>query len=507
MLLSQLVADLPVERLEAAVDPQVSGVAYDSRRVRVGDLFAAWCGEHADGRRFAPAAIEAGASAVLSFDRPLDDAPPVDVPWLVTERPRALLGILAARLTGHPERALTLLAVTGTNGKSTTVEIVRQIMQAAGYPTGTIGTMGYQFGNRILEGERTTPEGSDFIAVLETMRDEGVAAVAFEASSHALAQGRLMGIEPTVGAFLNLTRDHLDFHPDLEAYWRAKRSLFFGEASALANSPCAAVVSIDDPWGRRLADEIAAAEGPARQLLTFGEGADVCVHEETLDTAGIRAVIKTPSGMLPIESRLLGRFNLSNILAATAIAEALSIDHEAIAAGIALVEPIPGRMEAINAGQSFPVVVDYAHTPGALEAALEALRELSGKKTVLVFGCGGERDPGKRSLMGRVAGQLAEQPIVTDDNPRGEDPALIHAAIEEGLEEAGCENYRRVPDRREAIRRGIAFAAARSDGWSVLVAGKGHEDTQTTASGERPFSDRDEILEALEGTGGTAANR
>lgn len=462
-------------------DPEVARVAYDSRLVAPGDLFIAWRGERQDGRRFAAAAIERGAVAVVA-----DGEPPVPlaVPWLVAAEPRALAGPLAARLAGYPDRALTLVAVTGTNGKSTVTALVAQQLEAAGRPCGLVGTLGHRFRGEVLPGgERTTPEGSDLIAALAAVRDRGGLAVALEASSHALAQGRLAGVSFDVGAFLNLTRDHLDFHGDFEHYFEAKASLFDRLKTAGT-----AVVNLDDAWGRKLAERLPAALG-------FGAGGAVSLRAASLETRGTRAVVATPRGELSIESRLLGRLNLDNLLAAAAIGEALALPPQAIAEGLAALAPLPGRMEPVDLGQAFPVLVDYAHTEAALAAALGSLRELGAGKLIVVFGCGGDRDPGKRAPMGEVAGRLADLPIATSDNPRSEDPMAILAAVEEGLKASGNPDYRVVPDRREAIRRAIAVGAAR--GWAVLVAGKGHERDQIVGGERLPFSDREEIEQAL----------
>jgi UDP-N-acetylmuramoyl-L-alanyl-D-glutamate--2,6-diaminopimelate ligase len=486
MRLAELLRGVPVV---GAVDPglEIGGIAYDSRRVQPGDLFVAWAGEHHDGGAFGLAAIERGAVAVIApGPRPAgvaDATPSVAArPWLQSADPRRLLGELAARFYGHPDRELVLAAVTAT-----TVALLEAILNAAGLPAGQLGTIGYRFGGDDFSGGpsaiRTTPEGSDLFAILRAMRERGARAAAMEVSSHALAQGRVDGALFDVAVFTNLTRDHFDFHGDFEGYFDAKRKLF-----SRLKPGGRAVVNLDDPYGRRLAAELPDALG-------YGEGGAVAVRNVVLDEEGIRALLVTPRGHLQLRSPLLGRYNLYNVLAAAAAAEALGLAHEAIAAGIAARGPLPGRMEPVRAGQPFPVVVDYAHTDAALEAALRSLREFTGGKVAIVFGCGGDRDPGKRALMGRVAGELAELPIVTTDNPRSEDPMAILAAVEQGVKESGNNTYRVVPDRREAIRRALAVA---TPGWAVLVAGKGHESEQILADRRVPFSDREEIERALE---------
>jgi UDP-N-acetylmuramoyl-L-alanyl-D-glutamate--2,6-diaminopimelate ligase len=487
--LADLVGGLPVA---GAFSPTLSiaGVAHDSRRVEPGDLFVAWAGEKHDGRSFAADAQARGAVAVLA-DGPAPSG--VTLPWITAAEPRRLLAPIAARLYRHPDRELVLAGVTGTNGKSTTIALLRDILDAAGRPCGLIGTLGYEFAGKSFGGGRTTPEASDFYATLRSMRDAGAAAVASEVSSHALAQGRVAGVAFDLAIFTNLTRDHFDLHGDFAAYFAAKRKLF-----AQLKPGGAAVVNAEDEYGARLARELPRA-------LTYGEGGAVRAASAELDADGIRGVITTPRGEFPFVSPLLGRYNLSNLLAAAAGAEALGLAHEAIARGIATRGPIDGRLEPVRAGQEFPVVVDYAHTDAALVAALTSLRELARRKVVVVFGCGGDRDPGKRPLMGEAAGRLADLPIATSDNPRSEDPQAILRAVEEGLKKSGNAAYRIVPDRREAIRRAVAVAAAAPGEWAVLVAGKGHEAEQIVGAQRLPFSDREELAKALEERRGPAA--
>jgi UDP-N-acetylmuramoyl-L-alanyl-D-glutamate--2,6-diaminopimelate ligase len=494
MKLSLLVANLDVQG-DLGSDPEVFGLRHDSRAVAPGELFVTWSGAKFDGRLFARQAIERGAVAVLADrERPADLAP--DVPWLTAADPRSLLADLAAPLYGHPDREMIVAGVTGTNGKSTTVELLAAMLDAAGLPCARIGTLGYRFGfgdaspaaMRDAGGAavRTSPEASDFFRLLAEMRVRGARAIATEVSSHALVQGRVRHARFDVGVFTNLTRDHLDFHRDLEDYFAAKRRLFdqLKEGGRV-------VANVDDPYGARLAAEFPGA-------ITYGTGGQVTATDLELDGDGIRGTLATPRGETRFSSRLLGRYNLSNLLAAAAAAEALGLPLDAIAAGIAATEPVPGRMEAVRAGQGFVAVVDYAHTDAALAAAIRSLRELTGKKVVAVFGCGGDRDPGKRPLMGKVAGDLADLAVATSDNPRGEDPLAILAAVEQGLKASGNREYRIVPDRREAIRRAVAVAfSGEGTAWSVLVAGKGHEQEQIVGNQRIPFSDRDELAHAI----------
>ncbi|MCZ6507623.1 MAG: UDP-N-acetylmuramoyl-L-alanyl-D-glutamate--2,6-diaminopimelate ligase [Acidobacteria bacterium] len=473
-----LIAELPITT--AGPLPDVSGIAYDSRQVEAGDLFVALVGERCDGRAFAPQAVARGAVAVLGQGGPPSG---LGAPWLQAENPRALLGLLAARLYGHPDQEMAMLGVTGTNGKSTVVELLRSILETAGRPSASIGTLGYRFGELIFSAERTTPEASDLFRMLRAMRDAGAEAAAMEVSSHALALARVAGVTFDLAIFTNLSRDHFDFHTDFEDYFRAKRSLF-GQLKTGAKT----VVNIDDAYGRRLVDELPG-------VLTFGSDGDVAPLEVELDEAGLRGALSLPSGILEFQTSLLGRFNLENILAAVAGAEALGVQRSAMRRALAAARPLPGRLEPVEAGQPFPVLIDYAHTDAALAAALRSVREFTRRRVLVVFGCGGDRDPGKRVLMGRAAGRLADAAIATSDNPRSEDPQQILVSVAEGLRQSGAEDFEVVVDRREALRRAVARA---DEAWVVLVAGKGHEEVQIIGDRQVPFSDRVELTQALE---------
>lgn len=513
MRLFELFDGFPVRPVApGAEDPVVTGVGIDSRRIEPGDLFVAVRGARFDGRRFAADAIERGAVAVLAAPGPLPEnlvrteaeagaaeekgQPPV--PWYEADSPRALAGPLAARVDRHPERELVLAAVTGTNGKSTVVALLASILEASGRPTGLIGTLGYQFGDERVHGARTTPEAPELVRLLRRWRDAGAEAVALEASSHALDLHRLTGLAFDAAVFTNLSQDHFDWHGDFEGYFAAKRRLF-----GLLKPDGRAVVNLDDEYGRRLADELG-------DPVTFGAAVDASVRarEVELDEQGIAGRLETPRGSFGFRSPLLGRFNLDNVLAAAAAAEALGIEHTAVAEGIAARGPLPGRLERIGSGggveASFPVYIDYAHTPGALEALLRAVRELSDRRILLVFGAGGDRDRAKREPMGRTAGQLADLPILTSDNPRTEDPLQIIGMVEEGLAASGNAGYRIVPDRREAIHRAVSVAGP---GDALVIAGKGHEEVQEVGDRVLPFSDREEVAQALEERFGQTADR
>ena len=502
MKLGDAIADLPLRSPlgGADADTEVTGVQHDSRRVTGGDVFVAWRGELHDGRVFAQDAVARGAAAVLAFGPP--PSPPT-VPWLEVDDPRARMGQVAARLYGHPERELVTVGVTGTNGKSTTCQLIGACLTRAGRSAAVVGTLGrmvhrpgaapsaFEPLSRAAE-DRTTPESSDLFRMLRRALDLGARSAAIEVSSHALDQGRTNGMEFDAAVFTNLTRDHLDYHPSLEAYFGAKRRLF-----SLLRSGGKAVVNVDDEYGRRLALELGGRDRVVRFSASGRPDAEVRVVRAELDLAGIRAGIETPAGPVALNSQLLGRFNLENLTAAVAASCALGVSAEAIRDALATQPPLTGRLEPVDRAQEFPVLVDYAHTDGGLRSALAAVRELSDRRIALVFGCGGDRDRGKRELMGRAAGELADLAIVTDDNPRGEEPGLIHAAIATGLDAVrGCA-YEVVADRRAAIRRAMSVAAA-EPGWAVLIAGKGHEATQTTGDLRVPFRDRDEAESALD---------
>lgn len=485
--LPELIRGLPVTG-EADARPaagvEVSGVSHDSRRVEPGDLFVAIPGERFDGRDFAPDAVAAGAVAVVGRGGAPEG---LGAPWLEADDPRGLLGPLAARVYGRPDRELILVGITGTNGKSTVAAVVQTVLEAAGRPTGLVGSLTYRFGDWSETAQRTTPEASDLMRLLRRMRDGGAQAAVMEVSSHALSLGRVAELRFEVAVFTNLSRDHLEFHGDLESYYAAKRKLF----DQLSESGTA-VVCVNGDWGRRLTEELA---GQVPDLVTYGEDGDVRGRDLELSEEEIRFTAVTPRGRFPVRSRLLGRYNAENLLAAVAVGEALGLAPEAVQRGLADQDTVPGRMEPVDRGQPFPIYVDYSHTEAALESALRALRELTGRKVILVFGCGGDRDRGKREPMGRVAGELADLPIVTSDNPRTEDPLAIIRTVEQGLKESGNPNYRVVPDRREAIRRAVAVAGPES---VVLVAGKGNEAVQVIDDREERFFDREEIERALE---------
>jgi UDP-N-acetylmuramoyl-L-alanyl-D-glutamate--2,6-diaminopimelate ligase len=460
----------------AARDLEVERVTSDSRRVAPGDLFVALRGAKSDGLAFAAEAVRRGAVAVVS-DRP---APPdATVPWLVVAAPRRALALAAARLNGDPAENLVLAGVTGTNGKTSTTLLLEAILARRYGNAGFLGTIGYRTPRRALEADRTTPEAPVIQALLAEMVADGAKAAALEVSSHALALDRVLGCRFDVVVFTNLTRDHLDFHGDMEAYFLAKKRLF-----DLRKPGACGVVNADDAFGRRLLGEVAP---PVASFSASGGLADFRADAVRCDLSGVVFDLVFPGGRLSLASPLLGRFQASNLAGAATAALCLGVPPADVAAAIAGVEVVPGRLERVNAGQSYPILVDYAHTPDALERLLQAVRELTDRKILLVFGCGGDRDRGKRAPMGEIAGRLADIAIATSDNPRTEDPEAILREVEAGLVASGATKYLKVTDRREAIRQAIELA---NPGTMVVIAGKGHESTQVIGATEIPFDDR-----------------
>ena len=449
----------------------------DHRRVAPGSLFFCVAGRSVDGHVFGARAIEAGAAALV-VERWLD----VDAPQVLVPSVRRAMGPMSAAVFGDPAAAMTIVGVTGTNGKTTVVQLLRSIFEADGRRSGAIGTVGATIGDEHVPLERTTPEAPDLFRLLARMRAQGVAAVAIEVSSHALAQDRVDGIRFDAAVFTNLSQDHLDFHPSIEAYFDAKASLFRPERAAHG------VINVDDPWGRRLL----AADVPRTTYGLFAE-ADVraddvrsTVTGSTFSVAGVE-----------VRTALRGSFNVSNCLAAFAAAGVVGVAPETSAVGIGAVREVPGRMEPIDAGQDFLVVVDYAHTPDSIRSVLAAARPLTAGRVIVVFGCGGDRDRAKRPPMGMAATEGADLTVVTSDNPRSEDPLAILAEIEPGAA-AGGGRYVVEPDRRAAIR--LALAEAR-EGDVVVIAGKGHERVQEFADRVVPFDDRAVAREELEALG------
>jgi UDP-N-acetylmuramoyl-L-alanyl-D-glutamate--2,6-diaminopimelate ligase len=456
---------------------EIAGLAYDSRAVRPGDLFFCVGGFNTDGHRFAGQAVAAGAAALV-VERPLDSG----VPELLVPSVRGAMGPLAARFHGDPARRLRVVGVTGTNGKTTTSYLIHALLEAGGERCGLLGTVKSVVAGRELPVERTTPEAIDLQADLRAMLDGGDVACVMEVSSHALELGRTEGIPFAAAVFTNLTQDHLDFHPSMEDYFLAKRRLF------LPVPPGISVVNVADPYGRRLAGEL-------DSVLTYAVDApaDYSAHDVSCRFDGCKFRLQTPEDEREVTLPLPGRFNVANALAALATVHALGGELDALVGALERGVRVPGRFEPVDAGQDFAVLVDYAHTPDSLENVLQAARELvgDGPRVICVFGAGGDRDRGKRPLMGEIAARLADVTIVTSDNPRSEQPEAIIAEVVAG---AGRE-VRSLADRRAAI---AAAVAAGAPGDVVVIAGKGHEQGQELAGGHKiPFDDVTVAREAL----------
>lgn len=488
--LIELLTDVEIAECCGATDLVVSGLSYHTQRVQPGDIFVALRGAAADGHRFVPQAIAAGARAVVVEQRL---SVPTDVTQVVVANTRLALAQLAAAWFRHPTRELRMIGVTGTNGKTTITYLLESIWRAAGRRPGVLGTVNYRYGDQQVAAATTTPESYEVQRWCRVMRDAGVTDLAMEVSSHGLAQQRVSVCHFDGAIFTNLTQDHLDYHDDMAAYAAAKRRLFAEVLPASAKTAFA-VVNAEDPATSTL------IAGVPYRTWSFGmQGGDVYPRQWHTDLHGLRAVVQTPRQALAIQSPLVGQFNLFNVLAAVATAEAMAIPTAAIAAGLATVPQVPGRMERVADTGVVPVIVDYAHTPAALQNLVATLRPLTAGRLITVFGCGGDRDPGKRPLMGTAAA-TSDYVVVTSDNPRTEDPATIIAAILPGLRGVAHEV---VVDRRAAIHRALAVARA---GDVVAIAGKGHEDYQIIGTTKRPFDDRDVVREyfAKEGCGHVA---
>ncbi|MDE3133356.1 MAG: UDP-N-acetylmuramoyl-L-alanyl-D-glutamate--2,6-diaminopimelate ligase [Acidobacteriota bacterium] len=467
----------------AAVD--IAGLAYDNRAVGPRDLFFCVRGFTRDGHEFAADAVQRGAAALV-VDHLLD----VDIPQVVVDDVRRAMPAAAAAFYGRPTETLDLVGVTGTNGKTTTAYLVRALLEADHRQTGLLGTVKSVIGGEELPVERTTPEAIDLQRAFRAMLDGGDVACAMEVSSHALELGRVDASHFAVAAFTNLTQDHLDFHPTMEDYFQAKRRLF------TELGPSHTVVNLDDAYGLRLATD---PEIPVPITFSLDHpGATYRADDVRTSLAGSRFTLHSPDGVAELTSPLRGRFNVANVMAAFAAVRALGVPFDTAVAAVERAGQVPGRFETVDEGQPFAVLVDYAHTPDSLENVLGSARALTERRLHLVFGCGGDRDRGKRPLMGRIAAQLADRVFVTSDNPRSEDPDAIIAEILAGIDRP----VEHDPDRRAAI---FAAVAGAGDGDVVVIAGKGHEQGQELAGGEKiPFDDvgvaREALREALGGT-------
>lgn len=476
------------QELSEVFELNPAGLAYDSRRVEPGFVFFAIPGFRQDGHEYVGDAVQRGAIAVVVEK---EVKKPAGVSVVRVRDSRRALALAAARFYGHPGQRLRMVGVTGTNGKTTTTHLISAIYRARGEKVGLIGTLYARIGDVVVPEERTTPESLDLQELLRRMVDAGVTVVVMEVSSHALALQRVAGVEYDAAVFTNLTQDHLDFHKDLEDYYRTKELLFTGlKTSGGKQGLKLAVINADDRYGPRL------ASASGGRVVTYGvdNRAGVRARDIVLKESGADFTVEGTWGKTPLRLKLAGGFNVYNALAAFAVGWAEGFPPEDVARALENAEAVPGRFERVDAGQDFTVVVDYAHTPDGLENVLQAARALTRGEVIAVFGCGGDRDSTKRPMMGEVAGRLADFTVVTSDNPRSEDPQRIIAAIETGVRRSGRTRYTIEPDRRKAIKE--AFMRAKT-GDIVVLAGKGHEDYQIVGTQKLPFDDRKVAAEVL----------
>src|SRR5438874_8661309 len=486
MQLKVLARAITPRRVIGSLDREVESIAYDSRRVQSNTLFVAIRGEKSDGHQFVDQAIEQGASVIVA-EREISSP---RATCLVVDDSRSALADLSAAFYGMPAYKLKMAAVTGTNGKTTTTFLIKHICERAGLRCGLVGTVRYEIGERILPAIRTTPESLDLQELLAQIANAGCKAAAMEVSSHALAQDRTRGLEWNVAVFTNLTQDHLDFHRTMEKYFDAKAKLFTGLVSQKKKRKPVAIVNIDDRYGQQLLDKI----GKQVAVVTYGVGtrANFRASNYRAEFGGTSYQLDAQGKSYLVRLPLIGRFNVTNSVAALAAANALGINLRNAVFSLAKSPQVPGRLELVPAKRQFQVFVDYAHTPDALGNVLKTLRELEPQRLIAVFGCGGDRDRQKRPLMAEMVDRLADYSIITSDNPRKEDPYAIIAEIEKGFR---SNRYEKIVDRTQAIDRAVALARPRD---IVLIAGKGHENYQEFGDYTIPFDDIQVARRAIE---------
>ena len=486
MKLKRLIEALPGATPDGALDREITGIAYDSRRVTPGMMFVAVPGRHTDGHEFISNAVERGAAAIVcernGFSHPR--ATRIQVADV-----REALARAAATFYGNPSAGLKIIGITGTNGKTTVSFMVKSMLEGAGIKTGLLGTVQYEIGDRVIPAQRTTPEALEVQQMMAQMAKAGCQACVMEVSSHALEQKRVLGVEFDVAIFTNLTRDHLDYHGTMDRYFAAKQKLF--AAVARGRKKSATIINIDDSFGAALSGKY-----KVDHEYTYGfQAARLHATKLELGKDGSRFVVETPERKFPIRLPLIGRHNVYNALAAIGAGMALDVHLLKIQAALNAMQPVPGRLESIACGQPFGVFVDYAHTDDALKNVLQTLREITTGRVLVAFGCGGNRDSGKRAKMGRIAAELADYTCITSDNPRKESPEKIAAQIEEGYRAVKQQDYVIELDRKRALQHIIGMAG---EGDSVLIAGKGHEAYQEFEDTVVPFDDRLHAREALE---------
>ena len=484
MKIKDMLQGVPTVQFHGNEEEEVKGIAYSSRSVNPGYLFAALRGEFKNGFHFIPEAISKGATTILS-ERPMPSE--FDINWIQVQETRKSLALCSANFFHHPSRQLKVVGITGTKGKTTITYMIESILKAAAFSPGVIGTISYRGPGLSMTAARTTPEAPDLQRLMQNMVKKDATHCVMEVSSHSLELERVTGVDFDVAVFTNLSGEHLDYHQTMERYFEAKKKLFF----LPAQKKTMAVINTDNAWGKNLIEELHMG------AITYGlePSALVRAEEFSLTERGIELGVRYPAGKMQISSPLLGRPNLYNILAAVASALILKVPESKITTGISSLQGVPGRFEKIQNSFGMHIFVDYAHNDDALRQLLETAKELAVKKTIVVFGAGGDRDKSKRSRMGEAAGRLADYSIITSDNPRSEDPLVIIAEIERGMKKSGSKQYEVIPDRKEAIARALDIGEA---GDYILVAGKGHEDYQILKDRIIHFSDAEVILELLE---------
>ncbi len=482
MKLKDLLEGVPRLRFNGNQKEEIQGIAYSSKNVQPGFLFAALKGAKKDGFEFVEEALLNGAVAFLS-ERPKQKK--FTKSWIQASDAREALALCSANFYSQPSQKMKVVGITGTKGKTTITYLLEEILKKSHFLPGVIGTISYRGPNMKISAERTTPEAPDLQRMLQEMLARGVTHCLIEVSSHSLDLKRVLGIGFDIALFSNLSGDHLDYHHSMERYFEAKKKLFF-----LNHKKRMAVINSDDPWGKKLISQLSTG------VVTHGlePGALVRGEDFKLTEKGIELSVKYPAGKLLVSSPLLGKPNLYNILASIAAALTLNIPVSAIKEGIAALQEVPGRFEKIKNSLGLHIFVDYAHTDDALRNLLETVRELNPKRILLVFGAGGDRDKTKRARMGEIAGALADWTILTSDNPRSEDPLAIISDIEKGIKKSGTKNYKILPDRKEAIEHALSLG---EKGDYILVAGKGHENYQIIKDKIIPFSDAEVIKKIL----------
>jgi UDP-N-acetylmuramoyl-L-alanyl-D-glutamate--2,6-diaminopimelate ligase len=492
MILGDLIKGIKTKKIIGSKDIEILGISYNSREVRDGFLFAAIKGEKTDGHKYIGLALESGAKALLVEEIPKSISNSVSI--IQVEDTKSALAKISANFFRHPTKELTLVGVTGTNGKTTITYLLESIWKEMGKSAGVIGTVEYRFSGRKIPSNMTTPESLDLMKLLRDMRDSGVECVVMEVSSHALDRKRVVCCHFDAAVFTNLTQDHLDYHGTVENYFNAKKKLFTEVLKASEKREKFSIINLDDPYGREIARD---AGGKIIYYSATSNCATVYAEKTDITHGGIWALLNTPWGKIEINSKLFGKHNLSNILAASATALSLGALPIAVERGISRVESVPGRLDRVENSLGITVLVDYAHTPDALKNVLIAVRPFTPRNLILVFGCGGDRDPIKRPIMGKIGRELSDVLIVTSDNPRTEPPERIIDQIEKGVFEIGTNDkpYFRIPDRCHAIRKAIEIA---TEGDTVLIAGKGHENYQILGIEKIPFDDKEEAKIAIE---------